>query len=281
MKKLFIISLIIFIQISCSKKIHENYSSNRYTSKFNTHIFNDSLELYFKSPADIEYTTNKKKLKKILKKNKSLKSVLIYGITDEYEFFIIHSSDLDIIFPEYEIQFDTIIEDKKISFLGHTIIDNTENILKADLSDMFKSLVIGENYINHKLSIFDIVNKYNKSNVFFKAVKEITNFPSYDESSKWNKLQMELTFSSYLGSNEYYENAIKMYEEGILIKPEILQTIENKSITSNIISEIINDAKDKKLLMINENHFYPNHRLFVLDLYAYPLVSLELNFVIA
>jgi hypothetical protein len=266
MKKLIIISSVIFFLIGCAKNIHDNFSSNRYSSEFNTHVFNDSLELYFKSPADIKFVTENKELKQILKKNKSLESVLLYGITDEYEIFIIHSSNLQLSFPDYKIQFDTIIENKKIFFLGHSIIDNTENILTADLSNIFKSLVIGEKYTNHKISIFDIVNKHSKSNVYFKTISEIMEFPSYDESSNWNKLQMELTFSSYLGKNEYYDNAINKFEKDITLKPETLNIIDTKAITSNIISKIINDAKENKLIMINENHYFPNHRLFVLEL---------------
>ena len=266
MKRIFIISSVILFIIGCSKNIHENFSSNRYAHKFNTHIFNDSLELYFKSPGDISYITEKEALKKILKRNKSLENVLIYGKTDEYEFIVTHSSNLDIKFSEYKIQFDTILKDKKICFLGRTIMDNTENILKADLSNMFESLVIGEKYNTEKISIFDIVNKYNKSNAFFEAVTEIVQFPTYDEQSNWNKLQMELTFSSYLGVNEYYLKAINEYEKDYKLKPEISKTINEKYINSNIILEILKEAKEHKIMMINENHFFPNHRLFLLEL---------------
>lgn len=265
-KTLLIISSAIFLLINCSKKIHPNYSSNNYSSKFYTHIFNDSLKLYFKSPGDIKYVTKKKELKNILNNNKSLESVLAYGITDEYEFFVIHSSNLLLSFPEYKIQFDTIIGNNKIFFLGHSIMDNTEYILKADLYNIFKSLVIGKNYTNDKVSIFDIVNKYRKSNLYFKAVTEIMNFPTYDNSSNWNKLQMELTFSSFLGKNDYYDKSIKKLEKDINLKSETLNIIDNKAITANIFSEIISEAKEKKIIMINENHFFPHHRLFVLEL---------------
>ena len=266
MKRLFIISSVILFFIGCTKNIHENFNSNRYASKFNTHIFNDSLELYFKSPADISYITEKEDLKKILKRNKSLENVLIYGKTDEYEFIVTHSSNLDIHFSEYKIQFDTIIKNKKICFLGQTVTDNSENILKADLSNIFKSLVIGEKYNTEKISIFDIVNKHNKSNAFFEVVTEIVQFPTYDEQSNWNKLQMELTFSSYLGENEYYKKAINEYEKNYKLKPEISKTIDEKSINSNLILEIVKEAKEHKIMMINENHFFPKHRLFLIEL---------------
>lgn len=63
MKKLLSI-LILLVFSACSYKISDHFNQTNYIKNFNIHVVNDSLQLYFKSPADITYTSDKKELKK-------------------------------------------------------------------------------------------------------------------------------------------------------------------------------------------------------------------------
>jgi hypothetical protein len=264
--RLLIIPILVFT-ISCTKNIHQNFEVNSYVNKFNTHIFNDSLKFYIKTPADFTYAKTRSELKTVLKAYKNLESVLIYGKTEEYEYFVTTSAANDKIKSDFNVVLDTVINGQAICFYGLTFEGYSNHTLKMDLATIFRSIVIGEEYNKVHFSVFDIVNKYNKSNKYYSALREIKEFPAADDQSKWNKLQMELTFASYLGENKFYKEAIKYYENGFVPEQKMLNIIEANAVyDDDAISKLIEEAKLNKLLLINENHFNPNHRLLLLEL---------------
>lgn len=270
MKKLSVISILLIL-LGCSPKISEHFEQNRYVRNYNIHIINDSLQLYFKTPADITYTTNKKELKKIIRneKFKLLDSVLVYGKTDEppYEYFVTVSKRSIQNYPKELIIFDTVTNNQTIRFIGNPLAKNSKRTLKIDLNNIFKSLELGSTYRKQISTVFDIVKKYQPSNKFYAALNEIGEFPTYDKQEEWSKLQMELTFSSFLGKNEFYESYLNKLESRFEPNDTISKIIrENSIFNSQAIDTIIKEAKKHKIVMINENHFYPNHRLLVFDL---------------
>jgi hypothetical protein len=263
--------LFFFTLLGCSPKISEHFEQNKFIKNYNIHIINDSLLLYFKSPADITYVTNRNDLKKIIrKKNFKLKdSVLIYGKTDEppYEYFVTISQPNINDYPKELIILDTIIEDKMIRFIGNSLSPNSYKSLVVDLRNIFNSLELGTTYRKQINTIFDIVNKYHSSNKFFEALNEVTVFPTYDKQEEWSQFQMQLTFSSFLGKNIFYETYLNKLESKFNQNENISKIIgKNVVIGSNIFDTITREAKKHKIVMINENHFYPNHRVLVYDL---------------
>ena len=272
MKKLTLISIILLFY-GCSPKISEHFEGNNYIRNFSIHIVNDSLQLYFKSPADITYTADKKELKKIIRNtNFKLKdSVLVYGKTDEppYEYFVTVSKNNKRDYPKKLVVFDTLIDNKTIQFIGNPLDKNSKRTLEIDLKDIFNSLEVGKSYRKEISTVMDIVNKHQNSNKYFAILNEISEFPTYDNQEKWVKLQMELTYSSFLGNNKFYDKYLEKLESRFKSNDTIYKIIKENSVSGQkVIDTIIKEAKKHKIVMINENHFYPNHRLLITDLLA-------------
>ncbi len=259
------------ILLGCSPKISEYFEQNKYIKNYSIHVINDSLQLYFKTPADITYTTNKKELKKIIRneKFKLLNNVLVYGKTNDppYEYFVTISKNSPQNYPKELIVFDTIINSHVIRFIGNPLAQNSKKTLEIDLNNIFKSLELGSTYRKQISTVFDIVKKYKSSNKFYAALNEINEFPTYDKQEEWSKLQMELTFSSFLGKNEFYESYLNKLESRFEPNDTISEIIRKNSVfNSQVIDTIIKEAENCKIVMINENHFYPNHRILIFDL---------------
>lgn len=270
MKKLTLITIIILF-FGCSPKISEHFEQNKYIRNYSIHIVNDSLQLYFKSPADITYTTDKKELKKVIRKEKfKLRdSVLVYGKTNDppYEYFVTISKNHKQNYPKDLVVFDTLINNKTIQFIGNPLTKNSKKTLEIDLKNIFKSIEVGATYRKDISTVMDIVAKHKNSNKFFAVLNEIIEFPTYDRQEEWTKLQMELTYSSFLGNNKFYENYLNELESRFQPNDTISKIIkENLETGSKVIDTIIKEAGKHKIVMINENHFYPNHRLLISDL---------------
>jgi len=285
MIKLTLISIILLF-CGCSPKISEYFQENNYIRNFSIHIVNDSLQLYFKSPADITYTTDKKELKKVIRNaNFKIKdSVLVYGKTNEppYEYFVTISKNNKQDYPKNLIVFDTLIDNQTIQFIGNPLTENSKRTLEIDLKNIFKSLEVGKSYRKEISTVMDIVQKHKNSNKYYAILNEIKEFPTYDKQEKWAKLQMELTYSSFLGNNKFYDSYLKQLESRFKPNDTISDLIKKNIKTgSSVIETIAKEAEKHKITMINENHFYPNHRLLVLDLlvklkeFGYTYIALE------
>ena len=255
----------------CSPKISEHFEQNKYIKNFNVHVVNDSLQLYFKSPADLTYTTDRKILKKIIR-NADFKlkdHVLIYGKTNDppYEYFVTVSKNHKHDYPDNLVVFDTLINNKTIQFVGNPLAENSKRTLEIDLNTIFKSLEVGESYRKEISTIMDLVQKWKNSNKFYAILNEINEFPTYDKQEEWTKLQMALTYSSFLGENEFYETYLNQLESRFKPNDTISNRIQEHSKTGKeVIETILKEAEKHRIVMINENHFYPNHRLLVVDL---------------
>lgn len=270
MKKLALITTI-FLFYGCSPKISEHFEQNKYIHNYSIHIVNDSLQLYYKSPDDIKYTTNKKELKKVIRKEKFKlgDSVLVYGKTNDppYEYFVTISKNHKQNYPNYLIVFDTLINNQTIKFVGNPLTENSKKTLEIDLKNIFKTIEVGATYRKNISTVLDIVTKHKNSNKFFAVLNEISEFPTYDKQEEWTKLQMELTYSSFLGSNRFYDSYLNQLESRFKPNDTISKIIrDNAKTDSKGIETIVKEAENHKIVMINENHFYPNHRLLVSDL---------------
>lgn len=268
MKRLFIVAVLLVL--GCSPNIHKKFSENRYVYDYGIHIINDPLQLYFKTPADIEYVSDRRRLKKIIR-NTSVHlgdKVLVYGksqLPPYYEFFVTVGNNNEQKIHNV-IEYDTAIAGKNIQFIGNPI-GNTSTSLKKDLRHAFQSLEVGSEYRKDISTVMDVVKNYRLSNKFLHALDQIQQFPAYDASEKWAKFQMEITFASFLGENKIYNELLDQFEAGYKSQDSIRTIIKQHAIfNSEAIDEIIAQAKTHKILMINENHFYPNQRLLIVDL---------------
>jgi len=235
--------IILLILTGCSPKISEHFEQNRYIHDL--FIINDSLKTYFKTPGDFDFVTNRKTLKKVLRKNNYhfKNKVLFYGKTylpPFYEYFITVGNNLSFEKPKQYIVFDTVIGKEKFSFFGKPDKNEGTKSLKIDLQRTFQSLEVGKGYRKDIGSVMDVINRYKNSNKFYSALNEVFEYPAYDRQEDWTKLQMELTFSSFLGNNDYYEKFLNELESNFRPNDTITNVIKKESVNnSEAIQKII------------------------------------------
>ncbi|WP_162056172.1 hypothetical protein [Pontibacter pamirensis] len=272
MKLYKIIGLVLIF--GCSPKVSEHFKHNRYVKDFDMHIINDSLQLYYKTPADIEYITDKKELRKALRKQKLRleEDVLIYGKTDfpPYEYLVTTGSKSSFEKPAQAVTFDTLLHNRAIRFIGYPLAKGAISSLEADLESMFQSLEVGPGYRKEISSVMNVVKRYRDSNKFYAALNEVKNYPAYDKQEEWAKFQMESTFASFLGDNEHYNNLRTELESKFEANDSISNIISRHTISNaEAIARLVMEAKKHQLMLINENHFYPNHRVLLIELLPY------------
>lgn len=117
-------------------------------------------------------------------------------------------------------------------------------------------------------SVLDLYNDYQKSNQFYSMYKALENYPN-NANEDWLKLQLQLTVASCLRNNKEYDELLNEYESRVATNDTIFNNI-NKNIVSDslAINKIVESAKNHQVVMVNENHFYPSHRILASDLLA-------------
>lgn len=270
LRSIYAIIIILFF-LSCSQRIHRNFDANRFVKNYETHIINDSLQLYLSTPGDITYITDKKALSKVIRQRKiAYRNVLLYGKTNIdpfYEYFLIINSPTvpNISLQESTLVLDTILNDHTVKLIAINL-DKDTVAFKADITNIFNSIQLGPNYRKDISTVMDVVTKYRGSNRYIEAYEEIKIFPAYDKSEEWLKLQMQLTYASFLNNHYEYDKLINKFA------PESSQDSVSQIIKKNLIpaakvhAEITEQAKLTNLVMVNENHFMPQHRKFVYSL---------------
>lgn len=258
--------LILIILYGCSDKISPYFESNTYINE-NSSVINDSLRFFHESYGDVNFIKSKSALKKHLKTNKvPFDNILVYGktfIEPIYEYYILTDSKKAFKNKTY-FQKDTLIGNHKFSFVG---IQLDKSYPLEDFGVLSKNIVSGENYAKKLPSIFEIITSNKLSNQFLKGLTEFSNFPSYTEQEKWNKLQLQLTYASFLGQNAVYDELIQRWSPN-KTNDTIASVIKQKAVNGleNVKREILEKSKNEKLVMFNENHFYPNHRTLLTKL---------------
>jgi hypothetical protein len=269
--KLVLLTAVIATLTNCSSRLSPYLPYNRYLLEFNYHVVNDSLQLYLKTPADILFIKDKKSIYKELKNNNlRFANILVCGkakYDPYYEFFITYNSNKLTFKNPAIIQFDTTINTQKYTLICLPLDDN-ETSYKVDSEFIFKSLVVGDNYRREVVTLNEVLEKYTNCNRFYQALTEINDFPSYDKSEESFKLQMQLTYASFLGANNVYYDLLNKWQVNYKLDSLTEQVINEKSIKGfdQVRSLIINASQNYKLVMFNENHFFPNHRKLLLQL---------------
>ncbi|WP_237421152.1 hypothetical protein [Flavobacterium sp. Sd200] len=263
MKALALIAAIICIS-ACSNKISPYFKNNKYIAVSNNIIINDSLKFQHKSYGDVDFTKEKKHLKLVLKqKHYRFDNVLAYGKTNIepiYEYFIlIDSKTRWKEQPCFYIK-DTVANNHTYTFIG---IPQNNHLPEYDFKYLSSSFKFEEDYNKGTESIMAVSEKYANTNLFYKALTEISDFPVYDSTEENIKLQLQLTYASFLGPNNIYNSLIKEWEKG-MPNDSISAIIKAKGISGldNVKTNILTATKDRKVVMFNENHFYPEHRRF-------------------
>jgi len=123
----------------------------------------------------------------------------------------------------------------------------------------------------NKLSYMHLFNYYTAEphKNYLQGREKIKNAPIKDPRKTMFKPPLYLTINSFIGNNKEYNLLLKEHESD---KSDFKQTVLN-SLTKNevkkeeaVIAAIGDLANDNQIIILNEDHFYPKHRLFAMNL---------------
>ncbi len=258
-----------FLLSACSSSLSPHFTKNYYRQDFYHYLLNPTLKLRHESYGDIDFIQKKSALKRLLKeKNYQLEQVLAYGkssLAPFYEYFILHNSSSEgWNLPTDAFIRDTLLQANKFTFIG---IPLGAGAMQNDFENLSKNWFIGEGFQREGLELNALLKTYHNSNDFWSAYQAIEGFNALSVGEEQFKLQIQLTYASFLGEGFLYQECIKKWEKERL-KPEIKTVIQEKATQGieNTKKLILEKSASTQLLMFNENHFYPAHRRLLTEL---------------
>ncbi len=285
----FKISIILFVlQIFfCCGSIKQDVIKHNY---FNgDYFYNDSLKIGIDFWGAMDFT-NLQKIKKTELQSK-LKDFKQYNVDD----LIVNAVRDD---KTYEMYFfyqklenvkDNLIHQKMIlndTINGRSIFEKTKGnkkitciVIDKEKRNRYCS-VLAKAAINKieidslnttKLAFYSVLNYYagfKKNNL--QARKKIIISPLMEQPRNNMKFQMLLTANSFLGNNKSYDSIIFHREENAREESkaifEKLKTDKEVSHGKGVFDAISEIAKNNQIVILNEDHYYPKHRLFAMQL---------------
>jgi hypothetical protein len=148
------------------------------------------------------------------------------------------------------------------------MLDNVNNLKKA--SENIERVQLDSTNLS-KLSIMRLYNYYTiePHKNFLQGREKIKDVPLKDPKKLMLKEPLYLTINSFMSNNKEYDSLIKDYESK---KDDFNNTVLN-SLSGNevkkdedVFAAIADIVSDNQIIMLNEDHFYPKHRLFAMHL---------------
>ncbi|MGF1923023.1 MAG: hypothetical protein ACQUHE_02495 [Bacteroidia bacterium] len=255
---------------SCTAKISQYHAGNRYLQNFNTHIINDSLNLHLVTPADLKYLVSEKAIRQDLKEKKIsvANPIWLYGTTNDPSYqLLVTIGNRNERARKNQLLLDTIIDQKSLHFIGVNASIKSQVSMEADVRSIYHRIKSGKDYLQDTGSVMSVVNRSMTANTYLKQITEIGQYPIPPNQGNSLELQMQLTFASFLQGNPRYHELIAQIEKAFKGKDSVVNRIHlNTVVNARAIDSIVAQAKLTNVVMINENHFYPAHRSFVLEL---------------
>ena len=291
-KYTFIIYLIVFfISSSCSV-----LKKNRKYNYFNgSEFYNDSLKISAQFFGDIKYSfPSKKEYKKIINKDIKIikyKNLLLAGKA---------YSD-----PKYNILFfyknnNSLGENTKVNFVDLILNDKVNNsvlykktgksrtcyiYLKANgkhksntsILEDGKSIVNSirfDNSLKNELTYMKIFNSYKDESNFLFVENKFDNAPiENNKKNEWTKFQLLTTILSKDPTYKKYNDLVDKFEfkREKYLKPHIDSVLHKKTgvtYENDFFKKIGDIAENQKILMLNEMHWHPKHRIIALKMLA-------------
>lgn len=285
-KSLITISCLFFL-ISC-KTIKQDILKKNY---FNHNYFvNDSLKigidfwgaLEFAELSNITIQSIKSKFKKhseipykniFLNCSSKVDKYNIYLFYDKLDSSESPKEQTKIIFFDSinKISFGTKTKNKtRITCFVETFKSNN-NYSNIILKDLLNRTII-DSVDNSNLNYFKILENYTKRyKNSLQAIYKINTAPIKEENEN-NSIKKQLLFTahSFLSNNYKYDSIINIYEKGR--KEYYSKTVDslrkNDDVFKNddIFNELSSIATKNKIIILNEDHYYPKHRLFAMNL---------------
>lgn len=261
---LLFVLLVLLQSCTSTKYVSPYFKYNQYNRDFNQLISNDSLKILHQSFGDVKFETKKKKVNRVAAKSViKPENVLLYGKTvlpPHYEYFVLLGSDKVISGGEGIFIRDTLVNGHQFTFVG---IAEDVATKPRDFDRLAANFfVLPENEKRQPIGKF--MNQFSRSYNYFKAVDQISKFEATGDSEEWFRYQMELNYASFLGESSRYRDLLKKFE-GNLPADSIVETIERKGVSGieSVGDYILEKAANYSLIMFNENHFYPSHRMLL------------------
>lgn len=270
---LFFSGLVCLFSACQSARISRYHSSNVYLPLYDNVVYNDSLGLFVPSFGDVTFEQRAKKLRRRIRHLPLAPgdSVVLWGdaeATPFYSFALLVSdvctgdsaTNRDVIF-----QRDTCVNGRQFRLIGFSAAEQ-EHCVTKDLTSIWSRIRFDSLATGPFGSVFSITGL--RTNKLYEVLDNVQQFPVWTAQDKWSKTQLVLTYASFLGNNEQYRRALDALEYKMVIDTAARYALDNTpAIHSDaVLAAIVADARDSQLVMINENHFYPNHRLLVYDL---------------
>jgi hypothetical protein len=275
--------LLLFLLISCSSnksklaKVNKNY------------FYNDSLKVGIDFDKNIQFTEasfiNIKEYKQLIKSNK-LSSKDLFLVADSKE----NGIEMYFFYQNIKASNDNLTSSKMV------VNDTVNNILffekqkgRRKVLGLVKTNSIKDN--NYSVYVNDLLNKItidslNTRKMSFVSIfmnnfpgvhpnplfasKKLETAPLKSEGENSPKFQFLSTVNSIMSNNKLYDSLIVGYEKerkenfnSLIVDLSIKDDVYKDNAILGKIAEI---AKEHQVIMLNEDHYYPKHRLFAMEL---------------
>ncbi|CAI2768277.1 hypothetical protein [Flavobacterium collinsii] len=278
-----------FLALIGCKPTHQNLVQHNYIVGERNKgdlFYNSLLDVSIDIPENVSYEDLSKLNKSTLRKSigdfkdiSSAKAILSYKTNqnlESYYFFEKIEKPIDTITHEKLVRNDSIngiiiFEKqkgaKKVISLTRMPV-NTNHLEKAN--ENIRRVHLDSTSLN-KLSYMHLFNyyTYEPHKNYLQGRDKIKLAPIKDPKKIMFKDPLYLTINSYIGNNKEYNLLIKKYESD---KSNFNHTVLN-SLSKNevkkeeaVIAAIADLANNNQIIILNEDHFYPKHRLFALNL---------------
>ncbi len=248
---------------SCAKKISPLYKYNTYLDDFENFVINDSIEFIHKTYGNIDFPRSKEALSIFIDSNfPGLNGVLLAAnsrdtVDIKYAILINPSGKKKLRKGNYHLR-DTVIDNNHYVFVSNRKWTLQGWDLKNPIIDAF---YVGKDYQKYIPGLFDFQSSCSQTITFLRCLKGYGDYPNLDDSVESMKLQMQLTYASFLGENYLYDQLLKKYNSKKDLSKEVSELrINGVSGWSEISDRIIELSKEKQIIMFSENHFKPQHR---------------------
>ncbi|MFV8324978.1 hypothetical protein [Flavobacterium sp. ZS1P14] len=279
--------LFLLLLISCSINKNELVNKNYFNKNY---FYNDSLKVAIDFDKDIQFTevsiVKEKAYKELLKGNENVSRKDLFLVANDKEkgmevyFFnqkVAPSNDSVIInevvvndTPNNSIIFKKQKGKRKIIGLVRATSKNNSHSSHTFVNDLVTKITI-DSLNGKKMSYPSIFINYLPSihpNGLY-ASKKIATAPLKVEAGDM-KFQLLSTVNSFMSNNKSYDSLIVGYEKARKEKfnPLIADLSSREDVYKDnaVFNKISQIAKENKVIMLNEDHYYPKHRLFAMEL---------------
>jgi len=290
--KLILIIFILSLSSSC-KSIKEYRKYNYFNG---SEFYNDTLNISGRFFGDIKYYNPiKNEIKKNIKGIRPInyKNLLVHGkalSSPKYNVYLFYKTNFNETLSKEKNINDTLLlndiennlvlyrktlDNKAIFVLLKSIgISNSNLSILQDGKSIINSMKF-DNSIKDELTYMKIFNTYKEESNILYVMNKFDKAPiRKTKKNEWMKFQLLATILSK--DNEYYryEKLIEKFEIGKkAYLSNVIKEIKDLSVNDSAIKEISKISKNERVVMLNEMHWKPEHRIFASKL----LIPLKKN----